>query len=62
MKATIKLLPKEITAIWPNTVYDYDDSKHLPIVSLSSLFGGDVFYSTIPGYGINAGSYECEIA
>ena len=61
MKATIKILPNEITAIWSNTVYDYDGSKHLPIVSLSVLFWDDVFYSIISGYGINAGSYECEI-
>lgn len=61
MKATIKIVAKEIEVSWLNTVFDYDGAKHYAIASLIGIIDGDDCEATISGYGINAGSYTCSI-
>ena len=57
MKATIKILPKELGVTWSNTVFTYDGEKHSPTATLSQ----NVCQATLSGYGIDAGEYVCEI-
>ena len=61
MKATVRILPKELTATWNNTSVDYDGAKHSPTAILHGLIAGDECSATISGYGITAGTYDCEI-
>ena len=61
MKATIKIVEKEISAVWSNITVPYDGLKHSPQAVLQGLISNDTCTPTISGYGINADEYECEI-
>ena len=61
MKATIKILPRELNASWSNTTFTYDGKTHIPSVTVNGTIGSDSLSITLSQGKINAGSHICTI-